>query len=700
MMKMTQCRSLTLLSLFCLSLTPFAVSAVAPNATLVLKKESAPQPTDLYTKYAKDKTALVALGKALFWDMQAGSDGVQSCGSCHFHAGADNRAKNQLNPGANRANADTSFAGDSIFSKAPNYTLTTSDYPFHKLSDPLNRKSLVSSPPDITDVAASQGVALRHFTSNFVGCTETATYLQDTVFHVAGINTRRVEPRNTPTVINAVFNKRNFWDGRALDQFNGVNRRGATDASAHLYKVGTTLGSLVPTQVLIDNSSLASQAVSPMLSDVEMSAENRPFIKIGRRLVGCKPLAKQLVSPQDSVLGSLSLSPSPGINQANYGEMIKSAFLPQWWDSSSKIRIGLDGTETVITSNLIGPRIYSLMQYNFSLFFGLAVQAYEATLVSDETPWDKFNRGATVAPDGTVIPGGTLTADENAGADLFFSPRTRCANCHRGAALTDASVDQIKALGDVRIRAFETYYKNSSGVLTVRQRQLQLTDTGFNNIGVRPTLEDLGVGSKFDPGPAFTNDLSIARKCTTPGCGIDLVPFGSCFSGSVLAVDGAFKIPGLRNVELTAPYFHNGGTLSLSHVLDFYLRGSDFNPNDAWNADRTISTSIFPLVSLAGPHFDITASKGCDPLSTLSDKPITSTEKAQLLKFLNALTDNRVRLKQAPFDHPQLFVPNGHPGDTNSVTSDGKGYATDSMLEIKATGAGGTTVLPNFLGLP
>ena len=35
-------------------------------------------------------------------------------------------------------------------------------------------------------------------------------------------NVRRVEPRNTPTVINAVFNHRNFWDMRAQNLFNGV----------------------------------------------------------------------------------------------------------------------------------------------------------------------------------------------------------------------------------------------------------------------------------------------------------------------------------------------------------------------------------------------------------------------------------------------------------------------------------------------
>src|SRR5947208_1312914 len=42
--------------------------------------------------------AALVLGKAFFWDMQVGSDG-QACGSCHFHAGADSRAKNQLSPG-------------------------------------------------------------------------------------------------------------------------------------------------------------------------------------------------------------------------------------------------------------------------------------------------------------------------------------------------------------------------------------------------------------------------------------------------------------------------------------------------------------------------------------------------------------------------------------------------------------------------
>jgi cytochrome c peroxidase len=48
----------------------------------------------------KSRQWALALGKALFWDVNAGSDG-NSCASCHFHAGADPRLKNQLNPGFN-----------------------------------------------------------------------------------------------------------------------------------------------------------------------------------------------------------------------------------------------------------------------------------------------------------------------------------------------------------------------------------------------------------------------------------------------------------------------------------------------------------------------------------------------------------------------------------------------------------------------
>jgi cytochrome c peroxidase len=52
-----------------------------------------PKPSN-FCRFVKDEAAAIRLGKAWFWDMQVGSDGLTACASCHFHAGADNRVKN------------------------------------------------------------------------------------------------------------------------------------------------------------------------------------------------------------------------------------------------------------------------------------------------------------------------------------------------------------------------------------------------------------------------------------------------------------------------------------------------------------------------------------------------------------------------------------------------------------------------------
>ena len=51
-----------------------------------LKEIPVPEPSDLAT-YVRNREAAIVLGKALFWDMQVGSDGVQACASCHFRGG-------------------------------------------------------------------------------------------------------------------------------------------------------------------------------------------------------------------------------------------------------------------------------------------------------------------------------------------------------------------------------------------------------------------------------------------------------------------------------------------------------------------------------------------------------------------------------------------------------------------------------------
>ena len=113
-------------------------------------------------------------------------------------------------------------------------------------------------------------------------------------------------------MINAVFNHRNFWDMRAQNLFNGVNPFGDRDPDAFVYSAANPL-SPARVKVLLDNSSLASQAVGPPTNRFEMSADGRTFPDVGRslmrelgrrhrfnarRLLTARPLALQLVAPQ------------------------------------------------------------------------------------------------------------------------------------------------------------------------------------------------------------------------------------------------------------------------------------------------------------------------------------------------------------------------------------------------------------------
>ena len=79
---------------------------------------------------------------------------------------------------------------------------------------------------------------------------------------------------------------------------------------------------------------------------------------------------------------------------------------------------------------------------------------------------------------------------------------------------------------------------------------------------------------------------------------------------------------------------------------------------------------------------------------------MTAQQIDDLVAFLRALTDKRVLRASAPFDHPQLFVPNGHrtvKGRPVPAT-DGQGVA-DILLEVPAVGRLGGSPLASFLEL-
>ena len=286
-----------------------------------LKTVPIPEPADLDV-YVKNKQNAIALGKALFWDMQLGSDGATACASCHFNAGADSRAKNQINPGFAHANQDGTSNSSNEFDseQGPNYHLRTSDFPRHMKADP---KLFISNVlRDTDDVLGSQGV---HY-SLFTEAGEGELLSDPDGFEVDGANTRRVQARNSPTVINAVFNHRQFWDGRASNIFNGKNTHGDADKDALVYKVVD--GKATGVHISIDNASLASQATDPITSNIEMSADGRTWTDVGveilitdadasqgrnqgfaertRQILATNPLANQKVSPTDSVLGKLA----------------------------------------------------------------------------------------------------------------------------------------------------------------------------------------------------------------------------------------------------------------------------------------------------------------------------------------------------------------------------------------------------------
>lgn len=690
-----------------------------------------PLPANL-SVYIKDINAARQLGKAFFYEMAAGSDGVQACASCHFRAGADNRDKNQVSPGLLRradvrngdvlGYANAPAASDKSFEPpmGPNYTLRRDDFPL--VRDISGGDNLLRSGSPVValpgssnrnDVISSQGVFYTHFRHTEAGSTvDEGTPIADPINNVRGINVRRVPPRNTPSTINALFNYSNFWDGRANNHFNGINPFGSQDVGAQVFRHN---GFVVSAEKMdLRNASLASQAVGPPLSDMEMAfggdGSFRIFPQLGRKLLSLRALATQAVSRDDSLLGPLRHASGKGLS-ASYDQLIRKAFRPEYLSSSLRVLIGspkrievaadifgisLGVVETNPTGFLDPSVSYTVTEANFAMIWGLSVMLYEATLIADESPFDRWMRGE---PDIGFGP------SELAGLNVFVG-KGRCVSCHGGAEFSNASISRSHNSTEL----IETMVHGDGSP--------SLYDSGYYNIGVVPTLDDLGRGL-HDPWGA---PLSFARqfavkatglqpftfpiqgapvrglRCspyeTSTGCPSHTLGFVDARSGSFVpvcidrngdgfcadnetlslqrvSVDGAFKVPQLRNVADTAPYFHNGGVATLREVVEFYNRGGNFC--------RTNSADLDPNIQ---------------PLN------LTDLEMDDLVSFLLALTDPRVAVRKAPFDAPELRVPNGHAGDSILIArkkSWNSFEAADLLQTIPAVGKNGGLALSPFL---
>ena len=183
-----------------------------------------------------------------------------------------------------------------------------------------------------------------------------------------------------------------------------------------------------------------------------------------------------------------------------------------------------------------------------------AIAAFERTLVSFNSPYDQYRYGG----DRTAI-----SESAKRGEALFTSERMECFHCHGGLNFSDSA----------------------------RHERSGFIEIAFHNTG----LYNIDGNGAYPSG-----NTGVAEVTLDPS---DM---------------GHFRAPTLRNIELTAPYMHDGSIATLSEVIDHYAAGG-----------RTI---------LEGPNAGVGSE---NPLksSFVAGFSITEAEKQDLIAFLESLTD-------------------------------------------------------------
>jgi cytochrome c peroxidase len=253
--------------------------------------------------------------------------------------------------------------------------------------------------------------------------------------------------------------------------------------------------------------------------------------------------------------------------------LAEQALIPLF--GQTPIELGLSGMEDVLFARLRAePRYASLFAAAFPgtddpVTLGnivKALAAFQRTILSYRSPFDRYTYGGEQD---------AISPSAKRGVDLFFDERFECFHCHGGFDFTDSTV----------------------------HAQSGFVETAFHNTAVY-NIGDTGAYPAIDRGLIDATDA--------PG---DM---------------GRFRAPTLRNVEVTAPYFHDGSAATLDDVLDHYARGGRITATGPNAGDGAQS----PLRS----EFVI----GID---------MTVEERADLLAFLRSLTD------RAMLEDPRLASP-------------------------------------------
>jgi len=194
---------------------------------------------------------------------------------------------------------------------------------------------------------------------------------------------------------------------------------------------------------------------------------------------------------------------------------------------------------------------------------GQAIASYERTLISADSPFDRWYYGKPAA----------ALSDEARKGFALFTGKAGCVQCHsigqRSALFTDQQLHNT-GLGFRR-----------STARTPETHQIQLAP------GLSVALESQSIAQVAADRPV---DLGLYEITQNP------------------ADRWKYKTPSLRNVALTAPYMHDGSLATLRDVVNFYNAGGE--PNETLDprirtldlTDEEIGSLLAFLSTLTGDN--------------------------------------------------------------------------------------------------
>jgi cytochrome c peroxidase len=243
----------------------------------------------------------------------------------------------------------------------------------------------------------------------------------------------------------------------------------------------------------------------------------------------------------------------------------KQALLPMFGETP--VELGMAGMEDVLIARFKADARYQRM---FAEAFPDTVDpitlngivqsltSFVRTLISGNAPYDRYVNG---------LDDNALSPSAQHGGQLFFSERLECFHCHGAVNSWSPFSDSVTFAG------------------------YQFDDTPFHNNGLY-NIDGMG---GYPP-----DNTGLFAMTNVPS---DM---------------GSFKAPTLRNIELTAPYMHDGSIATLDGVLDHYAAGG-----------RTITEGPYAGDGSKSPYKN----------GFIRGFQLTEQERQDVLNFLESLTD-------------------------------------------------------------